>query len=558
MATVSLQMIVKDEFDEVSTLIAKAEPFFDEINLTVSDKPTANKLQALTKKYPIMTVKWREWNDRFDDARNDNFAMCNSDFAFWVDSDDDFDFSVIPGMVDLAEENDIDAVFLPYNYAQDERGNCITRHWRERLIRMGIGFEWRGWVHETCINDNDHTTHKLDNGVKHLSNKDPIESAKRNHKILEKAYAETKDPRYLHYLGMSNFTFRNYNKAAELLSEYLNVGGSVEDSYRALAALSECAYFLDQHDLALEYASKAMTLKPEYPMAYWLMAQFEEDQGNYEEALEWIRTSEAKPDPQTLSVWDPTSRERAKLIAAHCEFMLKRYNRALAWLKKIPHNKTAQEQYDVFLDEADAETFTQLIPKFRKFFASDKALWEALCNDIKYDARIRPLRQMVEKPKTWDDKSIVIFCGEGYEEWGPHTLDKGMGGSEEAVVYLSRELAKLGWDVTVFGEADLDDDVFGVKGANSVHYRHWKKIDIRDTFNVFIAWRSPQYLKAVDAKVKLADIHDVMPEEIMEDLPGVTYMVKSDYHRGLSPHLPDDKFRVIGNGIKKEQFGDDK
>ena len=32
--------------------------------------------------------------------------------------------------------------------------------------------------------------------------------------------------------------------------------------------------------------------------------------------------------------------------------------------------------------------------------------------------------------------------------WGPTTLArKGLGGSEEAVVYVSRELARRGWDV---------------------------------------------------------------------------------------------------------------
>jgi hypothetical protein len=81
-------------------------------------------------------------------------------------------------------------------------------------------------------------------------------------------------------------------------------------------------------------------------------------------------------------------------------------------------------------------------------------LYEALCDDLRYDTRLLPLRNKATTPKEWSDKSIVIFCGQGYEEWGPHTLDKGMGGSEEAVVYLSRELSKLGYEVTVYGEVD--------------------------------------------------------------------------------------------------------
>jgi tetratricopeptide (TPR) repeat protein len=546
--TISLQMIVKDEFDQVAQLVTKAQDCnaFNEINLTVSDKTTVNKLKKLFGNE--VNVVWRTWTDRFDEARNDNYAMSTTDYTFWLDADDDFDFSTIPEILDIAVKNDIDAIFLPYNYAQDENGNCITRHWRERLVKNGKGFSWRGWVHETYISDEPYTSHKVNVEVVH--NADPshaADSVERNHDILVKAYEAEKDPRYLHYLGMSYFTHGEYNTAAELLSEYLEVGGSLEDTYRALAVLSECAYHLKQHDLALEYATKCATLKPEYPQAYWLLAQYEADQNNWEEALEWIRVSETKPDPQTLSVWDPSSRERAALIGAQSEFMLGNYNAALAWLRKIPNNPQAKELYEDFQNEADAETFVKLLPKIIKFFASPVVLWKALAPDLQYDTRLLQLRQAATTPTKWDDNSVVIFCGQGYEEWGPHTLDKGMGGSEEAVVYLSQELYNLGYKVTVYGEHD--------SGLNSqVVWRHWKEIDLRDDFNIFISWRTPQYLEKVKAKRKLCDLHDVMPEELVKDYPDVTYLVKSQYHRDLYPHLPDSKFRIIGNGIKKEQF----
>lgn len=549
--TVSLQMIVKDEVDAVFELLKTASPFFDKVNLTVSDFTALRRLED--KIHAVMwknvNIEYRDWNDRFDDARNSNLKMCTTDYFFWLDADDQFDFRAIPQLVDIASENDIDAIFLPYNYAQDDDGNCVTRHWRERLIRNNGDFEWRGWVHETCISDTPYKSHKVNFEVKHTSSPDHAkDSVERNHAILEKAYAATDDPRYLHYLGMSYFTHGDYEKSASLLTDYLNVGGSVEDSYRALATISECAYHLKKYDLALEYATKCATLKPEYPMAYWLLAQYEADQENWHEALEWIRVSEAKPNPETLSVWDPTSRERAVLIAAQAEFMLGNYNTALAWLRKIPKNKTAQDLIEHFQNEADAETFVTLLPKMRKFFKDDKTLWDALCNDIAYDNRILSLRQLVNEPKAWADKSIVIFCGQGYEEWGPHTLGKGMGGSEEAVVYLSRELAKLGYIVTVYGEANLTEF------ESTVIWRPWKEIDTRDRFNVFVAWRSPQYLDKISAKVKLADIHDVLPPQVMKDYSDVTYLVKSAYHRSLTPKLADEKFKIIGNGIKKDQF----
>lgn len=550
MSTVALSMIVKDEFEQVEKLVSDAFDYFDQISIVVSHKPTYNKLK---KNFPDekVNLKYRTWNNRFDEARNASLALCTTDFVFWLDADDTFDFKGIPQLVYIAEANSIDAIFLPYNYMQDDQGNCITRHWRERLIRTGKGYGWRGWVHETLISDEKTKTHKVNYEVTHTATiADAKGSYQRNHAILEEAWPATGDPRYLHYLGMSYFTAKNYEKAAELMSDYLQVGGSIEDSYRTLGLLSECSYHLGKFDMALEYATKMATLKPAYPMAYWLLAQYEADQENFEEALEWVRVSEAKPDPDTLSVWDPSSRGRATLIAARCLFMLGRYNEALTEIRKIETLPEVQDVLEDFYEEADAETFVSLLPKFRKFFRSDAELWNALIDDIKYDGRIKTLRNIVDLPTRWGDKSIVIFCGQGFEEWGPHTLDKGMGGSEEAVVYLSRELAKLGYDVTVYGEADLYDNVDG----SVVNYLPWRQINLKDEFNVFVSWRAPQYAEKVNAKVKLVDVHDVLPEAMMKDYPDVTYLVKTAYHRSLTPKLADDKFRIIGNGIMKEQF----
>jgi len=548
MSTVALSMIVKDEFAEVEVLLSQAFDYFDQINVVVSDKPTYNKLK---KNFPDekVNLKYRTWNNRFDEARNVALEMCTTDFFFWLDADDSFDFRAIPQLVDIAEANGIDAIFMPYNYMQDEQGNCITRHWRERLVRLGRGYSWRGWVHETCISDEKVVTHKVNFEVKHNATVDDAKgSYERNHVILEEAYEATGDPRYLHYLGMSYFTGKDYEKAGELLTKYLEVGGSIEDVYRTLGLLSECAYQLGKFDLALEYATKCATLKPEYPMAYWLLAQYEADQDNYLEALEWVKVSESKPDPETLSVWDPSSRDRATLIAARCLFMLERYNEALQQIRKIQHLPEVQPVLEDFYEQADAEAFVNLLPKIRKFFHNDQSLYEALCDTIRYDKRIKQLRNIATVPTTWTEKSIVIFCGQGYEEWGPHTLAKGMGGSEEAIVYLAPELAKLGYNVTVYGEVDERMTVDGVRWVP------WKQIDTRDYFNIFISWRAPQYLESIQAKVKLADLHDVLPEALVKDYPDVTYFVKTNYHRDLYPKVGDDKFRVIGNGIKKEQF----
>lgn len=557
--TVALSLIVKDEFKEVSQIISDAINYVDEINLVVSDKKTADALRTVAKPFKFINVKYRKWNDCFDEARNKSMAMCTTDYMFWIDSDDSFDFTSLRSLVTMAEESNLGAIFLPYNYMYTESGELGARHWRERLIDLSKGYTWRGRVHETLISEENPTSTQVDLPVIHNATFESVpDKIARNHKILELAVQETDDPRYISYLGMSYFSLGLFDKSIETLDKYLQVGQNPDDIYRALATISESCYKLGLVDRAMEYASRCIVMIPEYPMGYWMLAQYESDQDNHREALEWVRVSEIKPDPDTLAIWDPSARNRAIWIAARSLFMMNRFGEAFTELKRIRNSDEAKQVWEDFLDEAQKEKFINILPSIQQFFPNDYTLWNALSDDMKYDIRLRPLRNKATTPKTWNDKSIVIFCGQGFEEWGPQTLDKGMGGSEEAVVYLSKELAKLGYSVTIYAEADLNvesDVPEGVVGWHRpIEWRHWREIDTRDNFNIFVSWRQPAYIEKIKAKVKLVDVHDVLPENIMKDMPDVTYMVKSDYHRSLTPSLPDDKFRIIGNGIAKEQF----
>jgi tetratricopeptide (TPR) repeat protein len=570
-STVALAMIIKDELDSVIDIIEQAYPYFDELIFTVSDHPTYKKLKEQTRNMLKPEVDYREWNNRFDEARNHNFSLVNSTYVFWCDADDEFDFSRIPELVAIADEGNFDQIMLPYNYAQDDQGNTVAYHWRERLIRRSHPFTWKGWIHETPVTNKPYRAHRVNIPVKHIAEPGHVkDSLERNHAILLEAIKESDDPRYQMYLGSSHHARGEYGEALQVLDAFNKVSGNPEDIYRSLGTMAECAFMLGRPTAAINYSLQQAALIPEYPQAYYLLAHWEAEQENWPEALEWVKTSETKEDAHGMGVYDPSARTRARLIAAESEFMLRNYNEALKWLRMVdPKNPARQELEESFVNEADAETFVSLLPKFRKFFESDKLLFEALCYDLRYDKRLRGLREVVEPPKTWDNKSIVILCGPGYEEWGPHTLDKGMGGSEEAVVYLSRALAEQGWNVTVYGA--VTDTLWDVKDGKEWHvndtpwltdeptvvYHPSQEFNPNDKFNVFVAWRAPEFTEHVTAKVKLADIHDVLGNDRMRNYDDVTYFVKSQYHKNLYPHIDDNKFRVIGNGISKKQFKDE-
>lgn len=569
-STVTLTMIVKDEVEQIIELLHNEEAInaFDKIILVVSDKPSCNKLKKAFSGFDTVDIIWREWTGKFDEARNFVQALVTTTYWFWIDSDDKFDFKTIPKIVQVADQGNFDQIMLPYDYAQDEQGNCVAFHWRERLMRTSHPFTWKGWVHETPISDLPYKAHRVNAVVTHTnSDEHTQESLERNHKILLAATAESDDPRYQLYLGTSYYSLKQYGEAVEILDKFVKVSGNVEDVYRALLCMAECAMKMKRTAGAIQYCMQAAAQIPEYPQAFRQLAQYEAASGNWGEAIEWVKVAVSKPAPQGMGVFDPSAQDEAYIIAAQAHFMLHEYNESLKWVRRAKETNPDRQKVEAdILEEADAETFVTLLPKFRKYFESDESLYKALCYDLKYDVRMRGLRDIVVKPKTWADNSIVILCGESFEEWGPHTLDKGMGGSEEAVIYLSRELAKLGWEVTVYGPVEekiWDAEITEEDRSNMARsgreytapcYVPWQEINKSDEFNVFVAWRAPEFAEHIKAKVKVADIHDVLNKSSIKNYPDVTYFVKSNYHRNLYPELPDDKFRVIGNGIKKEQF----
>ena len=543
---ISLHLIVKDEVKEVTALLNSAYKWFDGIFVTVSDKKAYEEL----KKQENDTIKfdYRKWNDKFDDARNHNWELGKDfEFSMWLDADDRFNFTNMPKILDQFEE--YDAVFLPYYYEFDENGNLIVSHWRERVVRRSKNFKWKGWVHECLISDEHFKTVNLDIPVIHVTKEGHKDSsAERNHKILVKAYEETNDPRYIHYLGISYFTLKEFEKAIEILNEYIKVGGWDEEIYRSLIKMAEASHMLGNYEDSIEYALQATGLMPHYPMAYEILGHFEFTAQKYKEAIEWIKVGLTKPYPKTASIFDPTSKERSMMTGAICEYFLGNATEAYQILRRLK-SIDVSGIIDTFKYESEVETLIQILPTISKMYKDKHQLWCNLDDEIKWKPELRKFRESVTQPKVWGSKSVVYFCGKGYEEWGPHTLDKGMGGSEEAVVYLTEQMAKQGYEVTVYGEVSET-----ITTDAGVVWKHWKKIDRRDEFNTLIIWRMPQFASQFKAKKMLIDVHDLLPEELVKPYENAHYMFKTQWHKDQYPAITN--YSIVANGIEAAQFKD--
>jgi len=167
--------------------------------------------------------------------------------------------------------------------------------------------------------------------------------------------------------------------------------------------------------------------------------------------------------------------------------------------------------------------------------------------------------------ETSSGRDLVISCGNSVHQWNPEMLKtKGrglIGGSEEAVIYLSRELAKLGWNVTVYnncGNKPIKDvlsyyDHSGIICHQVVTYRPFWETNFRDKQDVIILWRVPRPLDTpINASKVFIDLHDLVPADELSStrLQRLTrILVKTQFHRSLYPNVPDNKIAVIPNGL---------
>lgn len=163
-----------------------------------------------------------------------------------------------------------------------------------------------------------------------------------------------------------------------------------------------------------------------------------------------------------------------------------------------------------------------------------------------------PVRIKAMVHNKWGDKSIVYFASLGFthfETWSPLNLEKGIGGSETAVIELSSRFARDGYEVTVYGEPGA-----GTGTYEGVEYRRWNTIDWADEFNIIIVWRAPYLIDNIKkAKRIFYDAHNVelnsnwKPERVKKITKA---FFKSNYHRAMVPNIPDSKAAVISNGIQ--------
>ncbi len=559
----------------------KYHQYFDEAYITVADKDKKQYDELVSRmaknNQGDVHISYFKWCDDFAKARNRNLTKINTDYWFWADDDDTIENPErLQELVKFMAQNDLDVLQLKYDYAQNTQGQAVSDHWRERLIRTKYEGHWDAPVHET-FQGPPAKAERVDGViVKHKkSDEDMGKSMLRNEKILRKHFEKTHDPRDAYYLGMTDLAARNYKDSIQWFLQHIKTAGSDEDKYRSWCRIADAEWCLGNNDQSLYATDEAIRLRPNFPDAYYIKIMNYAKVEDYDKGIEWLKVALAKPVPDTLHMIDPTLYQyRGMAMGGICYLFSGRVKEAFqiykAVTKEAPDFYEKEKELDgvdwpklyeeAYFDQKAIDSVKWLLQYTKGENGKPLKIFESLPARILNDVRLTQERTNFLPVKKWPEKSIVFYCGPANEQWGPDTLDKGMGGSEEAIVYLSRELAHLGWEVTVYNDRDEEyiDGNYEASGQPhgwAITYKPWQLFNPSDTFDVFVAWRNPSFTRAVPIKArkKVVDMHDVPTITNADIEKNDLFFFKTNYHASLAK-VPKEKYTVIGNGIVKEQF----
>lgn len=568
------------KFEKLKSLI---EDYGGKYVVTTPD--THPKIYAKDEKQQVVFANFAEARTACFELASEMQKTDNYDWWSWADIDDILlHGEELQKIAEIADKDKLDEVLFPYWYAINVHKDgtftdqdVMIDHVRERLLRPNM-WKWQSRLHELALPKDGTYQPKYSvynympkKGQKcvwaHVSTMERLDATLiRNAAILEIQAREEqhKDPRTLFYLAKVYCDIKDPIHdalAQELIKEYLELSGWPEERSNAWEYLGDLALRKKDKHKAIQFFLKA---KDEYPMRhmpYLLLAREYADTGQFDLSNFYLEQV-IKMDPPVARTtignpWD------IKMMTAGLL-----YNRAIRegkledaiyWLK-IRGKLSGNEDKEAIKLLEDAKLYNDAGVWFHNYAVYLKdtkhedlidQLLKAVTPEMAKEPFIRKLTNEFKKPKTWGPKEIAYFAsggGDHFEQWSPKSLDKGIGGSETAVIKLAEQWVKQGYKVTVYGDPQDDAGEY-----NGVSYRPWYELNWKDKFNVLILWRSPHLLDLdIKANKIFMDLHDVASqldwtEARMKKISKVFF--KSQYQRNMIPNLPDEKAVIISNGL---------
>jgi glycosyltransferase involved in cell wall biosynthesis len=432
----------------------------------------------------------------FAKARNESFALASHEFVCWMDSDD----TVVGGeniRPTIAKFVDAPRVRLlaKYEYAVDPRtGEVLVEQWRERIVKRSSGpgaggdvYRWDRPAHEYLIAvDGNNGDVELET-VKWVHHRSPNQPwSPRNLRILEDyrdrvGMPGTSDP-WLHLnLALELHRGGRHEEALVYFDSYAQVSDNEAERVMALAIASECAYARGPFDFKWQ-----------------------------EEAIRWARLagtgfSALYAEAKVQFVRGVTGDEKA----------LRRARDLFVRALDLPPSHTPYATSPVHRKKDAPGMLRQTCENlcdWRGAADATRRLIESYPDDAMLKLHLKRYEQLEKveagehHPATSAEGLDIVFaCGPTIETWNPRTMaEKGIGGSETAVVEMSRRLAQLGRRVRVITDCGEDGCYDGVWWLQTPHVNGIGECDVA------IVWRNAALLDyCKGAKARIVWAHDV-------------------------------------------------
>lgn len=574
------------ELESFKRSVESFKLYVDEVNVVVNGKE-CKKLEKYCKSNKI-NYRWEKWEDDFSAVRNEAFSMASpkTDYIYWQDSDD-----VLVGgeylrdIAQTAKDTKKDLVFLTYWYGCEFEGEpsietmkeITMQHPRERLIKPGSNV-WEGRLHETPVPNGQEVSYtrvnysqELPIAVMHTAQDvDLPDKMERNMRILELQLEDERkegqaDPRTILYL-MKIYNELSvpelWKRCVEYGREYIGKSGWDMERGVCWDIMAQCVSKLGDKGTATIFFFNSLREWAFDPFIYLRLADVYFQQKLFRQAFHWLEIAlKQQPDFNSSGI---VNIKGMKVMAAQTMLNLywnakrdinKAVEAATLLYKEVPTDAN-KDNLAFLYDMKDLSDSCERIDKVCEYLESVGdlegvlKLLESLPASINQQPFAIKWINKVQKPRKWADNEICYFANMGsahFFKWDGNSISKGVGGSETAVIRLSEEWTKMGYDVTVYCDPERKCTINGVK---YLPYYYFNK---NDEFNIFIQWRNGALADKIKAEKFFIDLHDVdtalnyTPEQIEKT---TKFMVKSKYHRRLMAGIPDDKILVISNGIK--------
>lgn len=570
----ALHIIAKDENAELKRIIKDYGQYFDEIAIAYDFDKAIEGIEP-SEKIKLHKYDFREFgHDRlnFDHKRNWLAERTESPYYFRMDTDDSIDHpELIADTFKQAVNDSVDVVYFRYIYAKDVDGNETAKHWRETIIRKDPTIYWKKWIHENILAEDEDRFNGAKipfiNIIHNIDEEHGKISHERNTEYLLAEFkrdGENTDPRTLSYIGRVLTGEGRCKEAVPFLEKLIQKSGWDDDRYFAWVNLAICWCNLGNHEMAIDCCDEALKINTTFPDAYIRKGGIYLTMGQYKKAVDWLMYGLVRPEPDTMFITEPyvyTVLAPAYACMAHIgagniEMALDLFERVRKTAPNCVFVKEHAAQMDMerecfeymkALNIMVATTLRNSPEKMAELVLSVPKKFEK-------DERVAALRRLYLPPKDWGDKSVCFFCGSTPEEWAAPSILKGVGGSEEAVIYLSHEFQKLGWKVVVYNNCgEMAGDYGGIE------YKQYFEFNAKDSWTVLVEWRLP-FLKDFDINAKrFLWLHDVPRAGLLRGNEINRYnkvIVLSQYHKSLLKGIPDSKVYVSANGIHLSDFKD--